>query len=70
MVLLNKTLREVTRIGFPLYRNALVSCTDFFHRNEPKFYLKHDVHKSFLNCKGKPMKDTYIFVYYFEDGAK
>lgn len=30
----------------------------FFHQKEPNFYLKHDVHTSLLNCKGKPMKDT------------
>lgn len=40
-----------------LYGNYLLSCAEIFHQKEPKFWLKHDAQKSFLICKGKPMKD-------------
>lgn len=60
-----KPLTEVTRIGFPLYGNASLSCIDFFHQKDPKFKLKHDVPKGFLSCKGKLMKDSDGFEYFF-----
>lgn len=61
MLLFSKAHAEVTRIGVHLYWSGLLSCTEIFHQKESKFCHKCDGQKSFLICKGKPIKDFYFF---------
>lgn len=65
MLLFDKTLTEVTRIGFPLHGNASLPCADFSHQKEPKFCLKHDVRKGLLICKDSPVKDSWVCILFY-----